>query len=162
MTYDYMKAMVEDIKDAIEDYEDAIRECSDIDEVKSKLNDDMWIDDSITGNGSGSYTFNSAKAAEYLVGNSDILVDAMEEFGSGPDQYKEALTNPEYADVTIRCYLLGQAIDEAFEDPDIIEYVERILGENDEVESDNRKIVKRTSMPSKAKSSLKKPATKAK
>lgn len=135
MTYDYRRAMVQDIKDVIEDYD--YSDCSDLDDAYEKLNDDLWINDSVTGNGSGSYTFSSEKAREYVAGNEELLVDAMEEFGSGPDQYKEALTNPEYADVTIRCYLLNEMIGIALEDPKVRRYIQsQIDGSN---ASPNRK-----------------------
>ena len=135
MTYDYRKAMVQDIKDVIEDYD--YSECSDLDDAYEKLNDDLWIDDSVTGNGSGSYTFSTEKAREYVAGNEELLVDAMEEFGSGPDKYKRALTEPEYADVTIRCYLLGEVLWEVLEDPLVKKYILKEIGQNRR--SDNRK-----------------------
>ena len=92
-----------------------------------KLYDDLWVYDGVTGNASGSYTFNAYTAGEYLVGNWDILSEALMEFA----EYNT--TNilekgEEWCDVTIRCYLLGEVLaevlDEYFEDEEEDEYEE--------------------------------------
>jgi len=115
MTYDYRSAEVEDIKSVIDDYD--YYGCSSIDEAKEWLNDQLWVNDSVTGNGSGSYTFSRARAEECLIGNMHLLVDAMEDYGCVLEDYKHALTDPEWCDVVIRCYLLGECIEAAFRDP---------------------------------------------
>ena len=81
------------------------------------LYDALWIDDYVTGNGSGSYTFNTAKAREYVEDNFKLLVEALREFGE-VDELAEIIDEDkwEYADVTIRCYLLGQAVAEVMEE----------------------------------------------
>ncbi|MBR1749990.1 MAG: hypothetical protein IJ740_18890 [Ruminococcus sp.] len=91
-----------DIIDYIEDGE------LDREELENKLNDDCWVDDSVTGNASGSYYCNAHKAQEAVSDNMDTLVAALEEFGDDPDSYKQALKSPEFADVTIRCYYLAR------------------------------------------------------
>lgn len=90
----------------------------DRDEVEQKLNDDLWIDDSITGNASGSYFCNSSKAKEAVTDNEELCREALREFCVEPDQIAEHFLNGdwEYFDVTIRCYLLGQAISEALDE----------------------------------------------
>ena len=40
------------------------------------LKDDLFVTDDVTGNGSGSYTFNTRTAEENLIGNWDLLRDA--------------------------------------------------------------------------------------
>ena len=67
----------------------------------------------MTGNGSGSYTFNTWKAEENLCHNWDLLAEALDELGSKTDILKQGA---EALDVTIRCYLLGQAIAEALDE----------------------------------------------
>ena len=112
-TYNYLEAMVEDIKDYIRDnfaeWEIADK-LADRDEWEEELNDDLWTVDSVTGNASGSYTFNAYRAEEYLCHNLDLLADAAEEFGISIDVLRDGA---EACDVTIRCYLLNQAIREA-------------------------------------------------
>lgn len=117
MKYNYLESMKEDIKNYIEENkENESYNWDNLEEVKELLYDDLWIDDSVTGNGSGSYYCNSYKARESLAGNEDLLVEALEEFGNDAESYKRSLTDPEFADVTIRCYLLSQAIDEALKE----------------------------------------------
>lgn len=114
--YNYLKAMKEDIRVYIgENYteEELADQLLDIDEFQEKLNDDLWIEDSVTGNGSGSYTFNTWKAEEYICHNLDLLEEAATEFGCDVDILKKGA---EYCDVTIRCYLLYQAIAETLEE----------------------------------------------
>ena len=81
------------------------------DELEEKLNDDLWANDCITGNGSGSYTFCSATAKEYVLENVDLLREAYTEFDC-KETLGDDFCNEEWEkmDVTIRCYLLGQAI----------------------------------------------------
>lgn len=62
---------------------------------------------SVTGNASGSYTFNTWKAEEYLCHNLNLLAEANEEFGSNSDILSDGA---EVCDVIIRCYLLSRAI----------------------------------------------------
>ena len=102
--YNYLENLKEDIKTYIKE-----NNITDLDE--SSLYDDMFINDSITGNGCGSYYCNAWKAEEALAHNLDLLQEAYEEFGSTPE-----LNNPEACDVTIRCYLLGQALHEVIKE----------------------------------------------
>ena len=86
----------------------------------------MWLfrSDSVTGNGSGSYTFNTFMAELYLVNNGDLYDEALEEFGGKYD------SSPEARDITIRCYLLGSAIQEALDSEDIIAAFEEAKGQD--------------------------------
>lgn len=83
--------------------------------------DDAWTADSVTGNGSGSYTFNSAKAAENVADLifSDELLDMFKEFG---EDHIPVEKGPEYIDVSIRCFLLDEVINENEEE------IKEILG----------------------------------
>lgn len=49
------------------------------------VRDELFNSDSVTGNESGSYTFNQFKAEENLVGNWDLLKDARNELCPGYD-----------------------------------------------------------------------------
>jgi len=112
--YDYLSAVKDDVRAYIKD-NDLLKDGwqDNRDEIEEKLNDDLWCEDSVTGNASGSYTFNAWQAEEYLVHNLDLLFEAMEEFSC---DFKELQRGAEYADVTIRCYLLGQAISEVLDE----------------------------------------------
>ena len=116
MNYNYLENMVEDVKEYIKNEID-FSEYEDMDELRESLNDDLWTEDSVTGNASGSYTFDRATAKEYVDENKDLVNDMMEEFDC-----KEKVSNwwieddYESIDVSIRCYLLGQAIEKALDD----------------------------------------------
>ena len=112
-TYNYHEAVTEDIRRYIAD-EINLADFSSVEELEEHLNEVLWTEDSVTGNASGSYTFSTWKAEEYLCHNLDLLADALQEFGCGLDYLLEK--GAEAADVTIRCYLLGQAISEALEE----------------------------------------------
>lgn len=81
--------------------------------MEERLYDDLWTVDSVTGNGSGSYTFNTWEAEEYLCHNIDLLQEARAEFGDERDPLEQGA---EALDVTIRCYLLGQCIGKALDE----------------------------------------------
>lgn len=53
--YNYLEAMTEDIKVYIKN-EITLSDYSDRDKLEEYLNDTLWTEDSVTGNGSGSYT----------------------------------------------------------------------------------------------------------
>lgn len=109
--YDYYKNVREDIKQRLNEWLDfdRINDYSDIDEVINAVYDDFFNSDSITGNGSGSYTFNSWAAEENLCHNMDLLKEALNEFGGELNDY---IDSAEACDVTIRCYVLGQLVGE--------------------------------------------------
>lgn len=56
MEYYYLSAIKEDVKNYIDD-EITISDFSDRDELENYLNDELWACDSVTGNASGSYTY---------------------------------------------------------------------------------------------------------
>lgn len=127
-TYNYREAVADDVRDYIENEIDLTEWKGNRDGLEEKLNDDLWVCDSVTGNASGSYYCNSWKAEEALAHNWDLLAEALTEFGQdGTDVLKEG---SEAMDVTIRCYLLGQAIAEVLDD------LEEELAEDDETEEE--------------------------
>lgn len=65
--------------------------------------------DSVTGNAS----FNTWTAEEYLCHNWELLGEALTEFGCDMSYLEKGA---EACDVTIRCYLLGQAISEVLDE----------------------------------------------
>lgn len=111
MKYDYLKNMTEDVKDYIKENYEGVEEVN-----KDALYDELFIEDSVTGNGSGSYTFNTEAAKEFVYNNEDLLEEAMQEFCCSSEEIAKHIFDYEWQDVTIRCYLLGQAIEEAIEE----------------------------------------------
>ena len=114
--YNYREAICEDIREYIKYHYDADElreEMNDRDRFEEHLNDDLWADDSVTGNASGSYFFSTWKSEEAICHNYDLLSDAMSEFGCEPNDLSKGA---EWADVTIRCYLLNQCIHEVLDE----------------------------------------------
>lgn len=114
MKYNYMEAMIEDIREYINDEIDLAEYKGNADGLEEYLNDTLWITDSVTGNASGSYFFSAYKAEEAIAHNWDLLADALSEFGC--DGINPIEKGAEWCDVTIRCYLLGQAIAEVMKE----------------------------------------------
>lgn len=119
--YNYYEEMQNDIRVYIgENYgEDTnILTEYDRDSFAEMLEDELWTVDAVTGNASGSYWCNGYKAEEALAGNWDLVAEALDAFGdSGVDAFRRGA---EWCDVTVRCYVLGQAVcavvDDYFDD----------------------------------------------
>ena len=118
----YLEQVKDDIRTYLEDNEyrfdlhDMASE--DPDEVKEELNNILWVEDSVTGNASGSYTFNSNEAKEYVLNDMETVREALQEFCVDAQTIGDKFLNEEweYLDVTARCYVLSQAIEEVFEE----------------------------------------------
>ena len=119
MKYNYLESIKADIKTYLEDeFEYRYSNYEDKDELQETLRDDLWTEDSVTGNASGSYTFDRAEAEEYVKENLALCIEACEEFCIDHSEFGKKIYDDEweYLDVTIRCYLLGQAIAEVLEE----------------------------------------------
>ena len=108
--YNYLENVTADAKQAILENMD-MWEWHNREELEERANDELWADDSVTGNASGSYTFSTWEAEENLCHNMDELEEACNEFGQ--DIGEAVKQGAEYCDVTIRCYLLSKAISAA-------------------------------------------------
>ena len=120
MAYDYLEAVKNDVREYLEENDGAeyIAEYG-VDRTIERLNDELWNVDSVTGNGSGSYTFDRQLAKQYVFeGGFPTLVDAIKEFGVDSElvAHNMLCEDWEWFDVTIRCYLLGQAVSEVVEE----------------------------------------------
>lgn len=118
--YDYKEAVLSDVREYIEDNYDQNElvewlSCGhNRTRFHEKLYDDMFCDDGVTGNASGSYTFNAYQAEENLCHNMYLLGEALSEYGCGPEYMSEK--GAEACDVTIRCYLLSECIGSVLDD----------------------------------------------
>lgn len=110
--YNYLEHVTSDAKEAILEYLDEW-DFTDRGELEQVANDELWNDDGVTGNASGSYYCNAWEAEEAICHNWDLLADAIAEFGGDTDILQQGA---EACDVTIRCYLLGQAISAALDE----------------------------------------------
>ena len=129
MEYDYRETVrndvIEQVKDGYKENSLRIYKEEGRDALEEYLNDELWVDDQVTGNASGSYTFNTWKAEENLCHNMSLLEEACDEFGQ--DVGEAVKRGAEYCDVTIRCYLLGSAISEAIDELEAEGYFEEEL-----------------------------------
>lgn len=112
-TYDYLEAVTDDVREYIKNEINRTEWTGDREGLEEHLNDTLFVSDSVTGNASGSYTFNTWQAEENLCHNMDLLAEALEEFG---DDLSYLKNGAEACDVTIRCYLLPQAIAEVLDE----------------------------------------------
>lgn len=111
---DYRTEVREAIEQYLEDNEQFIN-MADFDtpeDFTEWLNDTLWTEDSVTGNASGSYTFNSYEAKENVLADMDTVKEALKEFCVSAEEIGNRFLNEdwEYLDVTARCYVLGECI----------------------------------------------------
>lgn len=115
MEYNYIQAVIEDVREYIDSEIELDAWKGNREGLEEQLNDDLWINDSVTGNASGSYYCNTWRAEEALAHNWDLIAEVAAEFGIEPtisDGYEHGA---EWWDCSIRCYLLGQAIAEVLD-----------------------------------------------
>lgn len=119
----YLNETIANVKEYIEynmdlEHDIITGQFEDRDEIEEYLNETLWTDDSITGNASGSYTFNREEAKEKVLADIDTVREAFEMFDTDAQTIAEKFLNEdwEYIDVTARCYILGQAIAEVLDE----------------------------------------------
>ena len=83
------------------------------DKLKEWLEEKLYTNDDVTGNGSGSYTFNRYTAEKYICHNIEYIFDKIKEIGYIADE--SSVLDAEELDVTMRCALLNEAIDKVVE-----------------------------------------------
>ena len=127
--FDYRDEVKKDIREYLADRLGEFEVITD--DMRTELHDEMFTADSVTGNGSGSYTFNAYEAECNVAHNLDLLGEALDEFCVDGNTLREKLTG-EWADVTIRCYVLGEVEGEIFD-----EWNQRIEDSNNEDDEDD-------------------------
>lgn len=105
--YDYYGTMFQDIENYIAENEIKVTGPNSVD--FDQLYDELFCCDYVTGNASGSYTFNAWTAAECVCHNEDLLDSALHEM-YGAKVPVNCVTSPEWCDVIIRCYLLADVL----------------------------------------------------
>lgn len=115
----------EQIKEAILDFikseytnEEITEKMEDRSSFEEELEEILWTEDSVTGNGSGSYTFNRNKAKEYVLADIETVQEALNEFCVEADTIANKFLESdwEYFDVTTRCYVLSMGISEVLDE----------------------------------------------
>ena len=116
----YLEAVTRDVFDyLVTNYgKEEIAEILADDDKHERLQDELWVADCVTGNGSGSYTFDREQAKKYVLNDIDTVREALRDFCVEADTIAEKFLSEdwEYFDVTARCYCLYEAIEAALKD----------------------------------------------
>ena len=129
--YNYLEALKEDIATWIQENKESIGRFDNVDVLKEELNEDLWDEDAVTGNGSDAgYPMELDEMREAVMDNAELLKDALEDFGTDAKIIAEKFlsNNWIYFDATIRLYLLSEAIEEVFSEHEE-EYFEMFIEE---------------------------------
>ena len=115
--YNYLESIKANVMEYINN-EINLTDYEDKDDLEQFLNDELFTEDSVTGNASGSYTFCRQTAKEYVTENMEECIEALKEFCVEAETVAEKFLSEdwEYFDVSIRCHLLDQAISEVLEE----------------------------------------------
>ena len=122
--YSYKEVVRSDVREWIDNNKDQI-EGLDRHDAYEVVYDSCWVADEVTGNASGSYTFSRYEARQNFFNDddSDDYISQMIEDGfMSADELGKKISesNWEYIDLSIRCWLLCDAvtdiIDEMYDD----------------------------------------------
>lgn len=110
--YDYKSEMSDELEDMIKD-SDITFNGKNRGEMYEELQD-LAFDRDMTGNRTGSYWCSELKAERALLGNFDLVQDALDDFGPQVIDSPELISG-EHLDVLIREHLLPSVIDEVLD-----------------------------------------------
>lgn len=116
MKYNYFEAVKADVAEYIGNEIDMTEWAGNRDGLEEYLNEELWAVDSVTGNGSGSYTFNAWEAEQNLAHNWEEIEETAAEFGIEPKISDGYEYGAEWWDVSIRCRHLAGAIAEVLDE----------------------------------------------
>lgn len=109
--YNYKEQLRKDVKEILlidgcyDEYKSNMENISDVIEL-------IFCDDSITGNGSGSYTFSRYEARKNVLENLDEIIEACRNYGYSDKDLLNNMYDDNYeaVDVIYRCYLLDNGV----------------------------------------------------
>ena len=114
--YNYKEEMIDELEDIIKD-SDLNFDGKNRGEAFEELQD-VAFDRDLTGNRTGSYWCNELKSERALLGNFDLVQDALDDFGmesvDSPD-----LISGELLDILVREHLLPAVIDEVLDNHNV-------------------------------------------
>lgn len=114
--YNYKEEMIDELEDMIKD-SDVSFDGKNRGELYEELQD-LAFDRDLTGNRVGSYWCNELKAERALLGNYDLVQDALDDFGMESIDSPDLLTG-EHLDILVREHLLPSVIDEVLDDHNV-------------------------------------------
>ena len=91
---------------------------SDFEDIRQKFEDDCFVCDQVTGNASGSYTFNRLSAKEFVLSEMEIFNNIIAEGLLEKESFADYIINEDWEalDVTARCYFVNTKVYEIFEE----------------------------------------------
>ena len=110
--YNYKEEMIDELEDMIKD-SDVEFDGKNRGEMYEELQD-LVFDRDLTGNRTGSYFCNELKAERALLGNFDLVQDALDDFGTESIDSPDLLTG-EHLDILVREHLLPSVIDDVLD-----------------------------------------------
>ena len=118
--YNYKEQIRADVREWIENNKEQINGL-DRHDAFEVVYDSCWVDDSVTGNASGSYTFNRWEARQNFFNDEDSeeYIDQMIEYGfTCRESVGRAVRESQWEllDVTIRCWLLCDAVSDVLDE----------------------------------------------
>lgn len=114
--YNYKSEMVDELESILKD-SDIEFDGKNRGEAFEELQD-LAFDRDLTGNRTGSYWCNEIKAERALLGNFDLIQDAVDDFGTESIDSPDLLTG-EHLDILVREHMLPQVIDEVLDDHNV-------------------------------------------
>lgn len=114
--YNYQLEMVDELESMLQD-SDLSFDGKTRGEAYEELQD-LAFDRDLTGNRTGSYWCNELKSERALLGNFDLVQDALDDFGPQVIDSSDLLTG-EHLDVLVREHLLPSVIDEVLDNHNI-------------------------------------------
>ena len=110
--YNYKEEMIDELEDMIKD-SDLNFDGKNRGEAFEELQD-LAFDRDLTGSRTGSYWCNELKAERALLGNFDLVEEALSDFGMESVDSPDLLTG-EHLDILVREHLLPQVIDDVLD-----------------------------------------------
>ena len=119
--YNYREVIKSDIKEWMTYEYDGRYDDYNFNDMCDRLYDDLWAENEVTGN-DGDWYDSEHRCEEYICHNLDLLFEALEEFGYDGRTYDTIRLNfkngtfSRWADVTIRCYLLYECLEQVLKE----------------------------------------------
>jgi len=114
--YDYKSEMIDELESMLKD-SDIEFDGKNRGEAFEELQD-LAFDRDMTGNRTGSYWCSELKAERALLGNFDLVQDAVDDFGTESIDSPDLLTG-EHLDILVREHLLPAVIDEVLDNHNV-------------------------------------------
>lgn len=112
--YDYRQAMKDDITDYILNNYDLSNYATYM-KALDAIEGDLWAEDCITGNG-GMFYDTEENCLKYVGENLKLLFEAAYEFDCNMDDIRNRNNPAQHCDCLIRCYLLGECLNDVLHD----------------------------------------------